>query len=100
MAIKSTEDWSDRVFQSGYKLNKLSMVEQYIKKHQHLPGVPSADQVVNEGIDVGKMDAKLLEKVEELTLYMIELKKENNALKRKSALLEKRVNALHRQHKH
>ncbi|MBD2753514.1 TMF family protein [Spirosoma sp. BT704] len=81
VAIKTTDDWSDRVFEKGYRLRSLDEVEQHIKQNGHLPGVPSADQVVKEGIDVGKMDAKLLEKVEELTLYMIELKKENQALR-------------------
>jgi hypothetical protein len=64
-------------------------VEKFIKSQGHLPGVPSAEQVVNEGIDVGGMDAKLLEKVEELTLYVIELKKQNESLQRQINKVER-----------
>ena len=91
VAVKSTDDWSDRVFESGYRLRKLSEVETFINREKHLPGVPSAAEVVKEGIDVGQIQAKLLEKVEELTLYVIDLKKENDLLKKKSERLERRI---------
>jgi hypothetical protein len=78
VALKSTADWSDYVFAPSYKLRSLSEVAQYVQENKHLPGVPSASEVVEHGIDVAKMDAKLLEKIEELTLYSIELEKENN----------------------
>ncbi|MFD2571269.1 bZIP transcription factor [Spirosoma soli] len=94
VAVKSTNDWSDRVFESGYKLRGLKEVEQFINQEKHLPGVPSAEEVVKEGVDVGQMQAKLLEKVEELTLYVIDLKKQNDSLKKKSAQLEQRLNKL------
>ncbi len=84
VAVRNTAHWSDKVFAPGYRLASLSEVERYIKSQQHLPGVPSAEQVVREGIDVGRMDAKLLEKVEELTLYVIELKKQNDRLLQRS----------------
>jgi len=76
VAVKSTNDWSDRVFDASYRLRSLNEVDTYIQQNKHLPGVPSAEEVVKEGVDVGQMQAKLLEKVEELTLYVIELKKE------------------------
>jgi hypothetical protein len=91
VAVKSTNDWSDRVFESGYHLRNLSEVETFINREKHLPGVPSAVEVVKEGVDVGQMQAKLLEKVEELTLYLIDLKKENDVLKKKSKELERRI---------
>lgn len=94
VAVKSTNDWSDRVFEAGYHLRKLAEVETFINREKHLPGVPSAQEVVNEGVDVGQMQAKLLEKVEELTLYIIDLKKENELLKKKSRALEQRVNRI------
>jgi hypothetical protein len=50
-------------------------LEAYIKKHKHLPGVPSAEEVAKEGLDLGEMNKILLEKVEELTLRVIELEK-------------------------
>ncbi|WP_240543515.1 TMF family protein [Spirosoma foliorum] len=82
VAIKDSGEWADYVFEDNYKLRSLSDVESYIKTHRHLPGVPSANDVAKQGIDVGKMDAKLLEKIEELTLYMLELKKENQEMKK------------------
>jgi hypothetical protein len=75
--------WSDYVFQSDYKLLKLSDLAQYIQKHKHLPGIPSAEEVVKNGLDLAEMDAKLLAKIEELTLYLLEQKKEIDALKMK-----------------
>jgi len=89
VAVKTTSDWSDYVFAPNYKLKNLSDVESFIKINKHLPGVPSADDVVKQGIDLGKMDAKLLEKIEELTLYMIEIQKQNEKLAAEVAELKK-----------
>ena len=86
--------WSDFVFDEGYRLASLSEVEAKIKSEHHLPGIPSAREVSEKGISVGEAQAKLLQKVEELTLYMIDLKKENEALKAKSATLEVRLEAI------
>jgi hypothetical protein len=88
---------ADYVFDSTYKLMPLSEVSQYIERHKHLPNVPSAKDLINNGWNVGEMNNKLLEKVEELTLYLIELKKENDDLKKeneKIALLEVRIKAI------
>jgi len=65
-------------------------VEAYIKSHKHLPGVPSADEVVEQGIDMAKMDATLLQKIEELTLHMIEMNKRVEALEKENELLRKK----------
>lgn len=70
-------DWSDFVFSPDYKLPSLSEVEKHIKEKQHLPDIPSEKEVKENGIDIGEMQAKLLQKIEELTLYVIDLKKEN-----------------------
>ena len=83
VAVKNTANWSDYVFAKDYQLKKLEEVEKYIAANKHLPNVPSADEVVKEGIDLGKMDAKLLEKIEELTLYIIELNKKVKVLENK-----------------
>lgn len=83
VAVETTTDWADYVFEKNYKMMPLSDVESYVKKNKHLPGVPSAEEVVKEGVDLTKMDAKLLEKIEELTLYVIELEKKINELKAK-----------------
>jgi len=78
VAIAGTPYWSDYVFNSDYKLMSLNNVESYIKTNKHLPDVPSAEEVVKSGIDVATMDAKLLQKIEELTLYTIQLQKQVN----------------------
>ena len=79
--VKSVPCWSDFVFAKDYKLPALNDVEQFITENQHLPNVPSAAEVKENGIDVGEMNAILLQKVEELTLYIIELQKQMNELK-------------------
>ncbi len=76
IAIQGTGNWSDFVFAKNYKLPSLIQVEQYIAKNHHLSGIPSAKEVVKDGVDLGQMDAKLLMKVEELTLYTIDQNKE------------------------
>lgn len=92
VALKNTSYWADYVFAPDYKLMPLEEVEKFLASNQHLPNVPSADDVVKDGIDMATMDAKLLEKIEELTLYMIDLKKENEALKAKVNALEIKIN--------
>ena len=67
--------WADYVFDSTYVLRPLSQVERFIKTNKHLPDVPSAEEVKNHGLDIGDNQAILLKKIEELTLYIIELNK-------------------------
>ena len=86
--VNGTGNWSDFVFKKDYKLRSLSEVEKFINKNGHLPEIPSAEEVVKNGIDVAEMDAKLLQKIEELTLYMIEMKKEVEALKQENKSLK------------
>lgn len=83
VALKNTTDWADYVFDEDYELMPLSEVEQFVNKNHHLPGVPSAEEVKENGIDVATMDAKLLEKIEELTLHVIELEKRYKELEEK-----------------
>lgn len=85
VALRNSADWADYVFAPDYKLTPLDEVEKYIKINKHLPNVPSADQMAANGIDLASTSAKLMEKIEELTLYVIELKKEINQLKSKEA---------------
>jgi hypothetical protein len=79
---KTENQWSDRVFENNYKLLKISEVEKFIQQNGHLPNVPSASEVVKEGVGMDVMISKLLEKVEELTLYTIQQQKEIEALKK------------------
>ncbi|WP_109830901.1 hypothetical protein [Reichenbachiella versicolor] len=67
--------WSDFVFEEDYELRELNEVESYISEKGHLPDIPSAAEVEADGISLGEMDAKLLQKIEELTLYLIEQNK-------------------------
>jgi hypothetical protein len=82
VAVNGSAQWADYVFAKDYKLLPLAQVEQYIKTNNHLPNVPSATDMVKEGNDLGKTDAKLLEKIEELTLYIIELNKKVDLLEK------------------
>ena len=91
VALLNSSDWADYVFKPDYQLMPLNEVQSFIAKNGHLPNVPSAEEVAEAGIDVAKMDAKLLEKIEELTLYMIELKKENEVLKDKIEVLTNKI---------
>jgi len=72
--------WSDFVFNDDYKLKDLEEVESFIEENNHLPDIPSEQEVKDKGINLGDMDAKLLQKIEELTLYMIEANKKINEL--------------------
>ena len=80
--------WADHVFVEGYPLRSLAQVETFITAHGHLPGIPAAAEVAENGIDVGATQALLLEKIEELTLYMIRLEKENRNLIQRIELIE------------
>ncbi|WP_421977679.1 hypothetical protein [Roseivirga seohaensis] len=72
----------DYVFQPNYKLQTLNELETFIKANSHLPNIPNAKEIETNGQNLGEMQLKLLEKIEELTLYVIELKKENEVLKK------------------
>ncbi len=78
-----TDVWSDYVFNNDYNLMQLNDVEEYILKNKHLPNVPSESEVIESGINVSEMNAILLSKIEELTLYIIKLNKEIDSLKNK-----------------
>lgn len=80
---------ADYVFDENYNLKSLSEVESYVNENKHLPGMPSAAEMEENGVSVSKMTNLLLEKVEELTLHMIQLEKENAALKAKVESLSK-----------
>ncbi len=73
--------WSDFVFKKEYKLPTLEQVEKHIAEKGYLQNIPNEEEVLKNGINLGEMNAKLLQKIEELTLYMIEMKKEIELLK-------------------
>ena len=92
--VVETSGWSDFVFENDYKLQTLEEVEEHISENGHLPEIPSEEEVIENGINLGDMDAKLLQKIEELTLYLIEQNKRMNKLEVKNAELEKKISAL------
>lgn len=97
--VKVTQTgWSDFVFDSAYHLPALSKTGAFIKKNHHLPGVPSTKEIETNGLDLGSMEQKQMQKIEELTLYVIKLEKkyqqleqDMKALEQKNDTLEKRL---------
>ncbi|MCR9252376.1 MAG: hypothetical protein NXI20_18270 [bacterium] len=79
--VELSQAWPDYVFESGYDLKPLEEVQEYIAINKRLPNIPSAQEVEKNGILLGQMNSKLLEKIEELTLYTIDLNQQNIELK-------------------
>lgn len=77
--------WPDYVFEKEYQLKSLPEVEKFIAVNKHLPEIPSAQSVANEGVNLGEMQAKLLQKIEELTLHLIE---QDKKLKKQEQLID------------
>lgn len=88
--VAQVENWPDYVFKEDYDLKSLEEVEQHIKEKSHLPEIPSEEEVAENGVNLGEMNAKLLQKIEELTLYLIEQNKEIQQLKNEMAELKKK----------
>ncbi|MFC7526934.1 hypothetical protein ACFQRK_23460 [Parapedobacter sp. GCM10030251] len=80
-------NWPDYVFQEDYNLMPLADLESYIDTYGHLPGIPTTEEAETEGVELAEMNRKLLEKVEELTLYILEQQREINQLKEKTKKL-------------
>jgi hypothetical protein len=85
---------ADYVFQPDYHLSPLTEVATYIEQNHHLPGIPSAKEVQEQGVNLGDMQTKLLAKIEELTLHMIETERENQELRNQSQELQERISHL------
>jgi hypothetical protein len=82
LKVQMSELWPDYVFGEDYPLLSLSDLKEYVSEHRHLPGIPSAGDVTNaQGIEVGEMNRLLLEKIEELTLYIIDLQDQIDTLR-------------------
>ena len=97
VALENTDDWADYVFKETYQLKPVSEVEAFVKEHHHLPNVPAASDLHKNGIDLAKMDATLLQQIEELWLHVIEIKKESKELKKENEKLKKKVEELEKQ---
>lgn len=82
--VRIQSNWTDYVFKKDYALLSISDLEAFIDQNGHLPEVPSSEDVENNGVNLGEMNALLLKKIEELSLYVIDLKKEIDILKEKN----------------
>jgi hypothetical protein len=80
--VQISSNWPDYVFDDNHKLPSLYDLESSIKTQKHLPGIPSAKEINKEGILIGDMQTKMMEKIEELTLYIISLQKQIDELKK------------------
>lgn len=76
IVTKQSTDWPDYVFEAGYHLQDLTELESYINEHNHLPGIPTKKDIEQNGQSLGAIQGKLLKKIEELTLYVIEQQKQ------------------------
>jgi hypothetical protein len=97
--VDAVANWPDYVFHNDYKLMSLGELEKSIKENNHLPGIPSAATAEESGILLGDMQKKLLEKVEELTLYTIQQDKQITDLQKKYEELQKTVEKQNRKSK-
>lgn len=89
--VKVTVDaGADFVFEKNYNLPSLDSVSKFIEENKHLPQIASAKEMQKDGINLSEMNIKLLQKIEELTLYMIEMKKENIEMKKRIEQVEKK----------
>ncbi|WP_217607268.1 hypothetical protein [Chitinophaga sp. GbtcB8] len=86
--VKLQSAWPDYVFEEHYQLPSLLELEQFAKTNKHLPDMPKAEEVRREGIDVEEMNRKLLQKVEEITLFLIQQQKTIEQLQKEVLLLE------------
>ncbi len=86
--------WADYVFDEKYELLQLVDVEKYIQKYRHLPNIPSAVEIEKNGLQLGDTQKKMMEKIEELTLYMIEANEQIKNSKKQIEILENKIRKL------
>jgi len=89
ITVKATGSWPDFVFRKDYQLPPLSSVKLFIERNHHLPQIPSEPEIADAGIDLGKMNRLLLQKMEEMTLYMIQANEKIESLEKQVKYLKK-----------
>lgn len=94
VALRSSANWADYVFANDYKLMPLTEVEKFVKTNKHLPGIDSAEVLAKNGLDVAEMQSKQMEKIEELTLYIIDQDKKIEAQSKAIEKNNKEIEAL------
>jgi len=92
--IKVDLEGADFVFENSYSLRSLEEVECFVKENKHLPEIESASEMKENGTELGKLNNKLLQKIEELTLYMIDMNKRMNSLETENLELKKKIELL------
>ncbi len=88
LKIQDSSNWPDYVFHHDYKLESLGELREYIKENNHLPNIPSAVDVEKDGIEIGDMQKRMMEKIEELTLYVLQLEEKTKNLETEIAALK------------
>lgn len=86
--VQLSDGWPDYVFQPGYQLMTLPELETFLSQNKHLPGIPPASQIEANGVSVGETQKMLMEKIEQLTLYVIELDKKVQSLEQENTALK------------
>jgi hypothetical protein len=94
LTVKPFPEWPDNVFEPQYPLLPISDLEKYIQDKKSLPDIPTSEYIAEKGMNVGETQVKMLQKIEELTLYVIDLKKKNDSLEKKNEALEKKNEAV------
>lgn len=92
LVVQISSEWPDYVFAEDYQLMPLQELEAKIREHKHLPGIPTARQVGTEGVPVGEMQRQMMEKIEELTLYLLQQNQRLGAQEAELARLRAQVN--------
>ncbi|MCQ2303874.1 MAG: hypothetical protein MJZ97_02620 [Bacteroidales bacterium] len=92
--IKSVDEWYDAVFTDNYRLMPLNELKDFVATHHHLPEVPAENEVMEEGYDMGEMQGLLLKKIEELTLYTIQLQEQIERQQKELELQQKEIEEL------
>ena len=93
IVVKLKSNWPDYVFNSGYEIPKIGDLENFINKNGHLPNIPDAKEINKQGINIGEIQKKLLTKIEELTLYLIEQNKKIEKLENDYEQLKKKLDS-------
>ncbi|MEO6253359.1 MAG: hypothetical protein ABIO79_08650, partial [Ferruginibacter sp.] len=79
--VKLSTAWPDYVFEDNHQLLPLQQLSQFIKTNKHLPNIPPANEIEKNGMELGDMQKKMMQKIEELTLYILQQQKEIEELK-------------------
>ncbi|MDX1477703.1 MAG: hypothetical protein R3301_08330 [Saprospiraceae bacterium] len=90
--------WPDYVFDEGYERMPLHDLARFVRQNNHLPGIPTAEEIASDGLELGQMQRQMMEKIEELTLYLIDLNTVVSELRRENEALRRHVNQLSANH--